>query len=409
MKRKVLFLIICVALFVFNTRGQTPVDAQHPFSQIFYSTTPVGNQYGIAWFQAVTLQNDHIQNNGYISVDYIKLIEEDTSTGIETVLHIENYNGSGALTLNEGRLFERFPNWYYNGTYTALTNSICSGGFLTINVGQQPDKINHFWGVRQLCALGKRHKVEIRLLIYGDIALQAGMDYWTSETDTASSNCKEAFYSNWYGNSGGNYITVKFPNYGQQNMFDRTDYGFYPNGKFYLSKDLVDFVGGTSVAILSDSTGWQPALMTLNGNFYEYNTGDNCYSAQYYCFQINPGGSSFFVPHAIINNLVYPGDAVANGFGGYNFYTSPQTISDLSRNENDIGISIYPVPASANVYFSNPEDILSVTFYNCTGQLVHSQNLLNISCVDISKFKSGIYIVKMRTFKGDIFRKIVKK
>ena len=408
MKTNILFLMVCVLTSFCEIMGQTPVDAQHPFSQILYSTTPTGNQYGIAWFQTVTLQNNHTQNAGYVLVDYIKLIEEDISTGNETVLHIENYNGSGALALNEGGLYERFPSWYYNGTYIAMTNSNRSGGFLTINVGQQPDKINHFWGVRQFCTIGKRHKVEIRLLISGDVALQAGMDYWTNSTTTTPTDCKEAFYSNWYGNSGGQYITVKFPNYGQQNMFDRTDYGFYQNGKFYLSKNLVDFVGGTSVALLSDATGWQPALMTLNGNIYEYNTGNNYYSAQYYCFKINPSGSSFFVPHAVINNLVYPSDAVDNGQGGYNFYTSPQTTSSLSRIENDFRNTIYPNPTSTYLYFSNPEDNLSITFYNSTGQLVLSKNILNMTYVDISELKSGLYLVKMETVKGEICRRIVK-
>jgi len=389
--------------------AQTPVDAQHPFSEILDSTTPAENQYGIAWFQTVTLQNNHTQNAGYISVDYIKLIEEDISTGTETVLHEEDYNGSGSLTLNEGGLYERFPSWYYNGTYTAMTNSNRPSGMLTINVGQQPEKIHHFWGVRQSCALGKRHKVEIRLLISGDVALQAGMDYWTNSTSTTPTDCKEAFYSNWYGNSGGQYITVKFPNYGQQNMFDRSDYGFYQNGKFYLSKNLVDFVGGTSVALLTDATGWQPTLMTLNGNLYEYNTGNNYYSAQSYCFNINPSGSSFFVPHAVLNNLVYPSDVVDNGQGGYNFYTSPQTTSSLDRIENDFGNTIYPNPTSASLYFSHPEDILSITFYNCTGQLVLSKNLINITYVDISEFQSGLYLVKIKTPKGEICRRIVKE
>lgn len=388
--------------------GQTPVDAQHPFSQILYSSTPTGNQYGIAWFQAVTLQNNHLQNSGYISVDYIKLIEEDTLTGNETILHVENYNGSGSLTLNEGGLYERFPSWYYNGTYTAMTNSNRLGGFLTINVGQQPEKVNHFWGVRQYCTIGKRHKVEIRMLISGDVSLQAGMDYWTNLTSTTSTDCIEAFYSNWYGVSGGQYITIKFPNYGQQNMFDRTDYGFYQNGKFYLSKNLVDFVGGTSVALLCDATGWQPALMTLNGNFYEYNSGNNYYSEQYYCFNINPSGSSFFVPHAIINNLVYPFDAVDNGQGGYNFYTNPQITINVGHIESELGITIYPNPASTKLYFSNPEDILSITFYNCKGQLVFSKNRMNMAFVDISEFQSGLYLIKINTSNGNICRRFVK-
>ncbi len=327
---KSLFLMGCALTFMIDLFGQIPNDAQHPFAQILYSTTPAGNQYGVAWFQTVTLQNNHIPNTGYISVDYIKLIEEDISTGNDTVLHIENYNGSGALTLNEGGLYERFPTWYNNGTYIAMTNSNSSNGFLTINVGQQPDKVNHFWGVRQFCALGKRHKVEIRVLISGDVALQAGMDYWTNSFSTSQGDDLEAFYSNWYGDSGGQYITINYPNYGPQNMFDRTDYGFNQNGRFYLSKSLVEFVGGTSVALNADVTNWQPVSMTLNGNMYEYFTGSSLSNAHYYCYHITQGGIGVYVPHAILNNLVYPNDAVGNGFGGYNFYTSAQPLAAVN-------------------------------------------------------------------------------
>lgn len=389
--------------------SQTPNDANHPFSQIIYSSTPSTNPYAIAWFQSVTLLNNHIPNNGYIIVDYIKLIEENISTGNETVLHIENYNGSGALNLNEGGLYKRFPSWYFSNTFINMSNSFCSGGFLTINVGQQPDSISHFWGVRKSCTIGNRHKIEIRLLISGDIALQTGMDYWEDAIDTSRDKCKEAFYSNWYGDSDNQFITIKFPDYVHQVMFDRTDYGFYENGKFYISKKLVDFVGGTSVALLCDATGWNPTLMTLIGDFYEYYSGNNYNTAQYYCFKVNPHGSSFFIPHAIINSLVYPNDAVSNGQGGYNFYTIPQSITKINTFDNDLGVSIFPNPTNGNIYFGDTKEIINISIYNIIGQLVLSKNNSNINTIDISKFHSGLYLIKMITSKGDIYKKIIKK
>ena len=411
MKTKVLFLLIFIPIFSLNLLGQTPIDAQHPFSQIMYSSTPLSNQYGIAWFQAVTLQNNQVPNGGYISVDYIKLIEEDTATGIETVLYTEDYNGSGALTLTEGGLFSRFPTWFDSIIPpTIMTNSNKNGGYLRIDVGQQPSKVNHFWGVRQFCTYGKRHKVEIRLLISGDIALQAGMDYWTDPLTTTSTDCKEAFYSNWYGNSNEQYITIKYPEYGMQTMFDRNDYGFYQNGKFYLSKNLVDYVGGSSVALLCDVTGWQPTLMTLNGNFYEYNTGYIYSSSQYYCFKINPSGSSFFVPHAILTNLVYPSDAVDNGQGGYNFYTSPLTAIDVTQyNEEDIRIYPNPVTTELNIAFKGNKDMLNFEILNSIGQVVFKGNLTEITIVKTTDFASGVYLIKLENSKSFEFKKIVKE
>lgn len=409
-KSIVLFLMILNSIISLNIDGQTPNDALHPFAQVLYTSTPQTNPYGVAWFQTVTLQNNHFPNNGYISVDFIKLIEEDIITGIETVLYIENYNGSGALTLNEGGLYERFPAWFADSSsYTPMINSSRNGGLLTINVGTQPDKINHFWGVRQLCTIGKRHKIEIRLLISGDIALQAGLDYWTSLTSISSSDCKEAFYSKWYGDSNGKYITIKYPEYSQQTMFDRSDYGFYTNGKFYLSKKLVDFVGGTNVALLCDATGWQPLLMTLNGNNYEYDTGYNYSSAQYYCFKINPAGNSFFIPHAVINNLVFPSDEVDNKQGGYNFYTNPQIIVNISEITNESKICIYPNPSSNYIYIKSLTNISNIQVYDCKGNGILTLPETDFASINISKFPIGLYFLKFDTNMGYVFKKVIKK
>lgn len=406
MKSIVLFLMICISIIPLNIVGQTPIDATHPFARVICTSTPQTNPYGAVWFQSVTLQNNHFPNNGYILVDTIKLIEEDIATGNETVRYIENYNGSGALTLNEGGLYERFPKWNFKKPFTFMSNSNRSGGFLTIKIGEQPDSINHFWGVRQLCTIGKRHKVEISVLISGDIALQAGMDYYTNLKDT--SDCKEAFYSKWYGDSNGQYITIKFPGYGK---FDRSDYGFYTNGKFYLSKKLVDFVGGSSVALLRDATNWQPALMTLNGDFYEYDTKSSIAVDMSYCFRINPDGNnnSSYVPHLVINNLVYPNDAVDNGQEGYNFHTSPQTAVNISEITSENKICIYPNPSSDYIYIKSSSNINNIQVYDCKGNGIVTKCEPDISSINITNLPNGMYFLKLETKNGIVFRKFIKE
>lgn len=399
--------MICISIIPLNIVGQTPIDATQPFAQVLYTSTPQTNPYGVAWFQSVTLQNNHFPNNGYILVDTIKLIEEDIATGNETVLSIENYNGSGALTLNEGGLYERFSYWFADsGSYIPMINSSRNGGLLTINVGTQPDKINHFWGVRQLCTIGKRHKVEISVLISGDIALQAGMDYWTNLTSTSSSDDKEAFYSKWYGDSNGQYITIKFPGYGK---FDRSDYGFYTNGKFYLSKKLVDFVGGSSVGLLCDATGWQPAIMILNGNFYEYDTKSSINIDMSYCFKINPDGNSRYVPHLVINNLANPSDAVDNGYGGYNFHTSPQTAVNISEITSESKLCIYPNPSSDYIYIKSLTNINNIQVYDCKGNGIVTKCEPDISSINITNLPNGMYFLKLETKNGIVFRKFIKE
>lgn len=332
MRTLLITITMLISAINISLMAQVPVDAQHPYAEIHYSSTPQDNRWGIAWFQSATIQNDGVANNGYIVVDHIKLIEENPSTGQETVLHVENYNGSGQLSQSEGGLFVRFPSWYFNDNNTPLVNSNKSGGFVTINVGEKPNNIIHFWGVRRQCTIGRRHKVEIRLKIVGEIGFQLGMDYWSNSTTTDPANIKEAFYSPWYGDTGGEFITIKYPDYNAIPEFDRSDYGFTQNGKFYLSKRLVDHVGATSVALMHNSTGWEPVNMTLNGDFYEYHAYSNYYGFETYCFKANPSGNSFFIPHAVIDKLKYPEDAIPNGYGGYNFYTAP--VAQLSAPAN---------------------------------------------------------------------------
>lgn len=404
---KTLFTFLIFFALKLTLFGQVPVDAQHPFSEIHYSTTPVTNPYAHAWFQAVTLLNNHVPNTGYIKVDYIKLIEEDSATGVETVLHIENYNGSGPLTLNEGGLFIRFPSWYYTDSSNFMSNSSRSGGFLTINVGEQPDSINHFWGVRQLATIGKRHKVEIRVLISGDVALQAGMDYYTNLTTKLREDCKEAFYSSWFGDSNGEFVTVTFPNYSEQPVFDRSDYGFYQNGKFYLSKRLVDFCSGTIVEVCRADNGFIPELMTLNGDYYEYYTGQNHNSAKVYCFKLNNLDNAY-VPHAVINNLLYPSDAIPNGFGGYNFFTTPNYITNIEPGESEANIEVFPNPAKDKLYFTNSKGVTGVKIYDALGKEVLSISEPGLTSIDISAFIPGAYFINITTLRGEINKKIIK-
>lgn len=134
--------------------AQIPVDAPNPLPNIMYYSTPDTHRYGIAWVHAATLNNNHIANDGYILVEYIKLIEEDITTKSEPVLDTKNYSGrNGQLDKTEGGLYIRFPKWTKDDLFTKLTNSNCSGNILRINVGQEPDSLTHFWGNRKPCAL----------------------------------------------------------------------------------------------------------------------------------------------------------------------------------------------------------------------------------------------------------------
>ncbi|MBQ3944025.1 MAG: T9SS type A sorting domain-containing protein [Alphaproteobacteria bacterium] len=74
-------------------------------------------------------------------------------------------------------------------------------------------------------------------------------------------------------------------------------------------------------------------------------------------------------------------------------------------------ISVYPNPAknTVNIKFSDDIDCQSVEIYAIDGRLLKSQNS-NLETVDVSKFESGIYILKVNMADGRNFaERIVKE
>lgn len=70
---------------------------------------------------------------------------------------------------------------------------------------------------------------------------------------------------------------------------------------------------------------------------------------------------------------------------------------------------IYPNPADGNTLFFKTTLPISVQIYSILGKQVHNQQLSNSNQVDISKLKSGIYMVKISSSKGTITKKLIKK
>jgi hypothetical protein len=304
-----------------------------------------------------------------------------------------------------------------------MTNSNQSKGILTIKVGQQPDSINHFWGERRLCqTIGKRYKVQASILIHGDIALQAGMDYWvdTITTSVDTLHHKEAFLSKWFGATNGKYDTITCPLYNQLPEFDSSDYGFDKNGRFYISKKLIDYVSGYQVDLYCNANNWrQPLPMTLNlkGDSYEFYTGIPYNSVQEYCFHvnstINPNAQNkFYLPTAVINYLVYRDkDTMLNPTkDGYNFYTYPNDFINFTSEKDGISHTYelqqnYPNPfnPSTNIAFRLPaKSFVSLKVFDLVGRevvtLMSQEKPVGTYNVtfDASKLPSGVYFYHLQ-------------
>lgn len=178
----------------------------------------------LGWFQAATLSKNQIGEAARIIIDYFKLIERDANE-IERIVHEEDYNISPPRplicepTYCEGGLYRRSPIWFYSDDRTSIYNSEIRDGFLVLDASVTPDKILHWWTSRVDCHPNSRYFLEARVKIEGKVGLQLGSDYWVDKYSLWSGydeNCEgvnncEAWISDWYGDTNGQFITIRAP------------------------------------------------------------------------------------------------------------------------------------------------------------------------------------------------------
>ena len=84
-------------------------------------------------------------------------------------------------------------------------------------------------------------------------------------------------------------------------------------------------------------------------------------------------------------------------------------VSGISENDLNSTIKIYPNPTQNNLIVEG-ENMKSITIVNSHGMIVYKiWDINNMKCsVDLSKYYSGIYYLKIATVEGETIRKIVK-
>lgn len=156
-----------------------------------------------------------------VEVDYMRLIEKDPTSGVETVVAREEYNDEPrALEANEGGLYIRIPKWFPPGdSHTPVANAEIRNGLLTIDVAKTPDKIVHWWTNRATAQPDHRYYVEMKVRVTGQAAVQLGSDWWRDltigynhydSTCDTSNNC-EAWASDWIVDTKGSFVVKKVP------------------------------------------------------------------------------------------------------------------------------------------------------------------------------------------------------
>ena len=314
--------------------GKIPFGAPHPINKVFYENPVGSNTFVHPWFQAATCFN--ISNNGYVEIEYAKVIQMD-NLGITTILQSIDYDESGSLNDTEGRLylrnFEDNDFFFFENEWTNMSNSNQNGGVLRIDVGEFPDYVSHWWVERFMGNVNYKYFVEVKMKIVGDIGVQIGCDYYQNMND--NEGVLEAWVSDWYGNTNGEFITVTIPNYTLP-TFDCNDYGFTAEGVFYFSETLIDHANSENIQLGGSFNNWTSLvdLSYLNG-YYIYNHGQTLNNIEsYYLKGLYDCNNTYYLPD-LIKESITPDDLTPNGQDGYNFETYSQTsIGCIGNNDN---------------------------------------------------------------------------
>ena len=126
-------------------------------------------------------------------------------------------------------------------------------------------------------------------------------------------------------------------------------------------------------------------------------------------FSIDSGGAS--VTNGSIQVLytigeVHVQEASVNTIVLSEGFINPEASSTLSiENDVSLGVKIYPNPVSQTLYISVNQTLESVIMYDILGKEVYASRHSNQ--IDVSHFKSGIYLLKIKTNIGDITKKII--
>lgn len=189
----------------------------------FANAPPPGYTAVIAWANAMTLASDQSNTElASVEIEYLDLLEEDTATGeVKAVIGAkEGYDiARSPIGTGEGALFARTPRCSPGASSEVIAHSAVLNGVLKIELQATPNQYAHWWGNKVDLEPGRRYLVEAKFKVTGKAAIQFGVDWWRTksslytiydETCVKSNNC-EAWVSNWFGDTGGVFVTRRVP------------------------------------------------------------------------------------------------------------------------------------------------------------------------------------------------------
>ena len=402
---------LLIALLLINTLcifGQKPPEgAVHENSDILLDKTPDEDHWAQARCDVATLKNG-VANNGTIEIDYLEVIQENLTTGEIKSFAREDYNVEDYVPDTfEAGLYLRNPWFVENDFSRKLENSVQKKGTLIIRVGEKPEFIAHFWTKCLQAEPNTRHRVIVRFRISGEIGFQYGLDYSPS-SDCGNSVHTEAFFSKWFFDTKGEFLTDTFPDYSKMEKFGREHYGVYNDGKFFVSKQMVDRIEGTSVKLITGETAWVAVPMVLTGNTYQCDISKKLEGKIRYCFEVD-GSQKKYIPHALENDLIYwEEDTQPNDDDGFDFLTEAIIPLKTERQikTGNLKISYSPDLVYLNIF--SPHKIKRLFVTDMGGRTSYDYRVNVPDKIVIASFNTGTYIVTIETDKGTFSEKFKK-
>lgn len=193
-----------------------PDGAIHANEKIFRSQPPeTAFNHAVFWYQIAALHQESAVNKkgGGIVLKSCRIYCRDNNGNM---IYERNFKGNATLGPELGGLYNRNPKWFANDSHTPIVEQEVFPDGLAISASSTPDKIVHWWSDRFPYDARYKYQVEMRVKIIGDVALQMGGDYWKGQSSLhngwdaecrGKNNC-EAFVSDWYGDTKGEFITI---------------------------------------------------------------------------------------------------------------------------------------------------------------------------------------------------------
>ena len=188
---------------------------------ILFEKAPADYTMLVGWINATTTIpcEDTSATRPEITIRKLSIISISESGEQQVVETIDPMDGDRFV----GRLFPRIPKWFgetegRNDSAVAVT----TGEGLNLLVSAIPLRVYHGWTEpRIVFDPTLRYGIEIEARISETARLQVGLDYWRDResdykgwdaTCRSSNNC-EAFISDWFGNTGGEFRTFIAPTF----------------------------------------------------------------------------------------------------------------------------------------------------------------------------------------------------